>query len=95
MEACEGLLGAGKYISRALLRNSSLYKILQLRLWTPLPLSVSDRRKEVAEVLFRKDAVLLREVDSGLLKNIISVEVDDLESGDIPFFWVKGGGLFI
>jgi lantibiotic modifying enzyme len=81
------VLAAPSYRSRALLRNSSLYRILQLRLWTPVPQDLSARKEEIFDVLGRGEVFLLRNISAAILHKIIEVEFFDMEAGDIPFFW--------
>lgn len=75
---------------RFLTRPTAFYKIMQMYMWTPIPLSVEGRIKKIKSKLSSKYIQNIN--DDRIYKNIINLETKDLMSGDIPFFWINYEG---
>lgn len=88
LRVCEAAIEAPGYAVRSLVRNSSMYKVLQLALFTPSPLSVDERVNLVKKRLRNRKSILINRAQSGFVDWLVEMELQDLESGDIPFFWM-------
>lgn len=76
-----------RFISRCLLRNTSLYKIMQMRLWTPSPVRFNERVDYIRKVLLRGKSLHTSVLSAGDLSNLVETEISSLKCGDIPYFW--------
>lgn len=85
---CESLLHEN-FSSRHLLRNTSLYKIMQMRLWTPSPISFFERLDHVRSVLRQKRSLHSSNLQQAEIDQLVDREIMALRRGDIPYFWTN------
>ena len=77
---------------RYITRFTSVYKITQLKLWTPFPLDILERKASTKKNLSTHEQVKERKKLSTCLSQLVDAEMIDLEEGDIPFFWINHRG---
>lgn len=73
--------------SRVIVRNTSLYKILQMRLWTPAPTSFTHRLERTRRVLTTGRSLHLSLDASDTLRKLVDFEIACMLRGDIPYIW--------
>jgi len=86
LEACDPWLGE-RFSCRQLLRNTSLYKIMQMRLWAPSPMRFADREEHVRAILHRGRSLHTAGLGSTQIEHLVERELVALRRGDIPYFW--------
>ena len=77
---------------RYIVRFTALYKAIQLKLWTPIPLSIEKRKEKIKHSLACHGFVMPKRQVAENISRVIDAEIADFDEGDIPFFWIDSAG---